>query len=34
MLSDAELNEYLNEIRQQVCSRCVERPPGGPPVRR
>jgi hypothetical protein len=31
MLTDAELNEYLEEIRQQVCSRCIERPPGGPP---
>jgi hypothetical protein len=31
MVSAAELNEYLDEIRQQVCSRCVERPPGGPP---
>jgi hypothetical protein len=25
------LDEYLAEIREQVCSRCVERPPGGPP---
>jgi len=24
-------DEYLQEIREQVCSRCVERPPGGPP---
>jgi hypothetical protein len=31
MLAEAELNEYLDEIRQEVCSRCVERPPGGPP---
>jgi hypothetical protein len=23
--------EYLDEIREQVCSRCIERPPGGPP---
>jgi hypothetical protein len=23
--------EYLDEMRKQVCSRCVERPPGGPP---
>ena len=23
--------EYLNAIREHVCSRCVERPPGGPP---
>jgi hypothetical protein len=28
---EADLNEYLDEIRQYVCSRCVERPPGGPP---
>jgi pSer/pThr/pTyr-binding forkhead associated (FHA) protein len=25
------LSEYLDEIRRTVCSRCVERPPGGPP---
>jgi hypothetical protein len=31
MVIDAEITEYLNEIRKQVCSRCVERPPGGPP---
>ena len=31
MLPEIELAEYLEEIRQQVCSRCVERPPGGPP---
>jgi hypothetical protein len=31
MLTDVDLNEYLDEIRQQVCSRCVDRPPGGPP---
>jgi hypothetical protein len=31
MLAANELNEYLDEIRHQVCSRCVERPPGGPP---
>lgn len=31
MLSQLELDEYLAEIREQVCSRCVERPPGGPP---
>jgi hypothetical protein len=31
MLATAELGEYLDEIRQHVCSRCVERPPGGPP---
>jgi len=26
-----ELAEYLTEMRASVCSRCVERPPGGPP---
>jgi hypothetical protein len=26
-----ELTEYLAEIREQVCSRCIDRPPGGPP---
>lgn len=31
MVSEAKLNEYLAEIREQVCSHCVERPPGGPP---
>ena len=31
MVSDTELAEYMDEIRLQVCGRCVERPPGGPP---
>jgi len=31
MASTANLNEYLEEIRAHVCSRCVERLPGGPP---
>ena len=31
MESVATYEEYLKEVRQQVCSRCVERPPGGPP---
>jgi hypothetical protein len=31
MLAQEQLAEYLEEIRQRVCSRCVERPPGGPP---
>ena len=31
MLAEAELAEYLEEIRNEVCSRCVERPEGGPP---
>ena len=31
MVAEAELADYLDEIRREVCSRCVERPPGGPP---
>ncbi len=31
MLAEAELSEYLEEIRERVCSHCIERPPGGPP---
>jgi hypothetical protein len=31
MAADPELAEYLDEIRRQVCARCIERPPGGPP---
>jgi hypothetical protein len=31
MLANANLQEYLDEIRAEVCSRCVERPPDGPP---
>ena len=31
MYTQAELQEYLDELRRQVCSRCVQRPPGGPP---
>jgi hypothetical protein len=31
MVNETELTEYLSEIRKQVCTRCVERPPGGPP---
>src|SRR5262245_37802362 len=31
MIPEAQLAEYLDEIRLQVCSRCIERPPGGPP---
>jgi hypothetical protein len=31
MVAETELTEYMDEIREQVCSRCVERPPGGPP---
>ena len=29
--TQAELEEYLAEIRDHVCSRCIDRPPGGPP---
>ncbi len=31
MHGDRLLNEYLDEIRQEVCSRCIEWPPEGPP---
>lgn len=31
MIAAPQLEEYLEEIRKQVCSRCIERPPGGPP---
>jgi hypothetical protein len=31
MFTEAELAEYLEEIRKQVCEHCIERPPGGPP---
>jgi len=31
MLAELDVADYLQEIREQVCSRCVERPPGGPP---
>jgi hypothetical protein len=31
MVAVMDLDEYLGEIREKVCSRCVERPPGGPP---
>ena len=31
MIAEADLQEYLDEIRREVCSRCVERPAGGPP---
>jgi hypothetical protein len=31
MNAEPDLEEYLDEIRQHVCSRCIERPPGGPP---
>src|SRR5262245_20282398 len=31
MIAEADLAEYLEEIRKEVCSHCVERPEGGPP---
>lgn len=31
MWTEKELAEYQDEMREQVCSRCVDRPPGGPP---
>jgi hypothetical protein len=31
MVQKPDLVEYLEAIRDQVCSKCVERPPGGPP---
>jgi hypothetical protein len=31
MYTQAELDEYLAELRGHVCSRCIERPQGGPP---
>ena len=31
MIAEKELADYLTEIRETVCSRCIERPPGGPP---
>jgi hypothetical protein len=31
MNTEVELTEYLDEMRRQVCSHCVERPAGGPP---
>jgi hypothetical protein len=31
MPAQPTLEEYLEEIRREVCTHCVERPPGGPP---
>lgn len=31
MYEGTKYEEYMAEIRTQVCSHCVERPPGGPP---
>jgi hypothetical protein len=33
MYTATQLQEYLDEIRDQVCTRCVERPPEGPPCK-
>jgi hypothetical protein len=30
MLAEADVRDYLDEIRKETCSRCVERPRGGP----
>jgi len=31
MISQEMLAEYLAAIREQVCNKCIEKPPGGPP---
>lgn len=31
MNEGTELDDYLHAIREQVCTRCIDRPPGGPP---
>jgi len=31
MHAGTELDEYMSAIREQVCTHCIERPPGGPP---
>ena len=31
MYPEEQLADYMEEIRKEVCSRCIERPPGGPP---
>ena len=31
MYTQPKLDEYMAEIRKQVCAHCIERPPGGPP---
>ena len=31
MYSQAALDEYLAEIREHVCSHCIDRPPSAPP---
>jgi hypothetical protein len=31
MSTQGEYDEYLAELREQVCTRCIERQPGNPP---
>ena len=31
MYTEVQLADYMAEIREQVCSCCIERPPGAPP---
>jgi hypothetical protein len=31
MYEGTELEDYLFAIREQVCTHCIDRPPGGPP---
>ena len=31
MYTQLQLDEYMAEIRDKVCSRCIDRPPGAPP---
>lgn len=31
MRGESDIQEYRDEIRKQVCSHCIQRPPGGPP---
>ena len=31
MIAEGDFQEYLDEIREHVCTRCIERPAGGPP---
>lgn len=31
MYTREQLDDYLVEIRAEVCGHCIERPPGGPP---
>lgn len=31
MYTEEQLAEYMDAIRKEVCTHCIERPPGGPP---